>query len=227
MGGNFYNNGTLTVAPNGQTRLADGCVFNNQGTLKGAGNITGALATVNNFGTLKPGDPFGQMQISGNLNEASSGNMEIFVNGSQADQFGHLAVGGSLTLSGALQVVATNGFAAPVGTQLPIISCGSCSGVFTQTNIPVGTQLVYTNTGVLLVVTGAVPVQILAPRLNGSNFVFGFNTVTNQSYTIRQNDNLISPNWIFYTNFIGSGSITNISIDTSKSPENFYRVDQP
>jgi hypothetical protein len=227
MSGNFYNFGTLTAAANGQTKLADGCGFYNYGKLQGAGNITGALATVNNFGTLKPGDPFGRMQISGNLNEASSGNIEVFVAGSNPAQFGRVAVGGSLALSGNLQVIVTNGFAAPVGTQLAIISCASRTGVFTQTNIPVGTTLVYTNTGVLLVVTGPVPVQILGPRLNGSYFVFGFNTVMNQSYTIRQNDNLISTNWIFYTNFNGSGAITNISIDISKSPENFYRIDQP
>src|ERR1035441_5785631 len=60
-------------------------------------------------------------------------------------------------------------------------------GTFRSVNVPAGISVNYSNNGVYLVVVGAVPVQILAPQLAGTNFVFQFPTASGQSYTVQRN----------------------------------------
>jgi len=70
--------------------------------------------------------------------------------------------------------------------------------------------LTYSNTSVYLVVTGPVPVTIQSLHSTSGSFFFAFETQSNQSYTIQQNTNLATTNWLFYTNFSGNGSLMQV-----------------
>jgi len=71
-----------------------------------------------------------------------------------------------------------------------------------------------------------VPVQILSPKLTNGNFSFSFVALSGQSYTIQNKADLTGTNWADYTNFLGSGSITQIALPVTASNQ-FFRVRQP
>jgi uncharacterized repeat protein (TIGR01451 family) len=71
------------------------------------------------------------------------------------------------------------------------------------------------------------PVRILSPAKSGGNFIFSFQTFSNQSYTIQQNTNLLTTNWTLFSNFIGNGSIYQFSVPLSSSRQKFFRVREP
>ena len=80
---------------------------------------------------------------------------------------------------------------------------------------------------VFLVVTCAVPVQILSPRLSADAFNFGFNTISNRTHTVQFTTNLASPNWTLLTNFIGTGSLTFLVTPVTNATQRFFRVSEP
>jgi hypothetical protein len=63
--------------------------------------------------------------------------------------------------------------------------------------------------------------------LTNGKFSFGFNTQSNQSYTVQQNANLATTNWIFYTNFLGKGSLMGVLAPVTNNPQEFFRVSEP
>jgi hypothetical protein len=69
--------------------------------------------------------------------------------------------------------------------------------------------------------------QIQPPRLTGTNFNFNIGTVLYQGYTIQQNTNLTTTNWIDYTNLTGDGSSYQFQVPVSSRPQQFFRVRQP
>lgn len=71
------------------------------------------------------------------------------------------------------------------------------------------------------------PFIIQPPLLAGTNFAFSFSTISNQSYTVQQNMNLATTNWIFYTNFIGNGSLYQFLAPVSSTRQQFFRVSAP
>ena len=88
-------------------------------------------------------------------------------------------------------------------------------------------QLNYTSGGATLVVTGAVPVQIISPAITNGQFQFGFNTISNRSYTVQYKDDLTSGNWTFLTNFTGNGSYWQAPPPLPLVPQRFFRVSNP
>jgi hypothetical protein len=70
------------------------------------------------------------------------------------------------------------------------------------------------------------PPQML-PQDSGPGFSFGVQSVSNQSYTIQRNNDLTTANWIFYTNFIGNGSLMQLVAPVSSVPQRFFRVREP
>ena len=88
-------------------------------------------------------------------------------------------------------------------------------------------MLNYTPGGATLVVTGAVPVQIVSPIVASGGFQFGFNTITNRSYTIQFCDDLTTGNWTFLTNFIGSGTYWQAPPFPPLVQQRYYRVSNP
>jgi uncharacterized repeat protein (TIGR01451 family) len=71
------------------------------------------------------------------------------------------------------------------------------------------------------------PAQILSPMKSGGNFIFSFLALSNQSYTIQQTTNLLTPNWTLFSNFIGNGSIYQFSVPISSARQQFFRVREP
>ena len=66
------------------------------------------------------------------------------------------------------------------------------------------------------------PPQML-PQFSGTGFNFGFQSVSNQSYTIQRNDDLTTTNWIIFTNFTGDGSLLQLVSPVTNAPQRFFR----
>jgi len=81
--------------------------------------------------------------------------------------------------------------------------------------------------GYIAIARGPIPVILSAAQESGNNFSFSFQTVTNQSYTIQQNTNLLSTNWLNYTNITGNGSVYQFTAPLTNTPQRYFRVVEP
>lgn len=70
------------------------------------------------------------------------------------------------------------------------------------------------------------PSPTLAPGISGTNFCFSVPTISNLIYTIQQNTDLATTNWVFYTNFTGNGSLFQFVTPILNIPRQFFRVSQ-
>jgi hypothetical protein len=140
----FDNAGTVTIAAGGTfstfgldyiqsagTTTVDGTLVApnvevNGGSLTGSGTIQ---ANVINAGTVAPGDTFGTLTIQGNYTQTATGVLDIHISGANA--YGQLAVTGSATLSGTLQMSFVNGYVPAVGTDFQILTFADSAGSFT------------------------------------------------------------------------------------------------
>jgi hypothetical protein len=75
-------------------------------------------------------------------------------------------------------------------------------------------------------VSSVAPVEIQPPQLSGTNFIFSFQTVTNQSYTVLSTTNLASGTWTTNTIFIGDGTLKQLNVPSRKEAE-FFRIREP
>ncbi len=73
-------------------------------------------------------------------------------------------------------------------------------------SVIVSNDLGSVTSGATLVVTGTGPVKILAPTVTNGQFQFGFNTISNYTYTVQYEDSLATGTWTTLTNFTGTGS---------------------
>ena len=72
------------------------------------------------------------------------------------------------------------------------------------------------------------PSVIFSPRRVGTNFVFNFGTVSNQSYSVWANANLATTNWFSYTNLVGNGYVQKITTSITNGQKSFfYRLSSP
>ncbi|HZL78928.1 MAG TPA: L-type lectin-domain containing protein [Candidatus Limnocylindrales bacterium] len=72
------------------------------------------------------------------------------------------------------------------------------------------------------------PLVISSPRCDGTNFVFNFGTVSNQSYSVWANADLATSNWVSYTNLVGDGYVQKIATPiTNGQTSFFYRLSSP
>jgi hypothetical protein len=155
------------------------------------------------------------------------GAFNILLGGST--QFSQLAAGGNAGVSGAttLNVTLSNGYVPAIGTQFHILSCANFGGGFATLNVPAGISVNYSNNGVYLIVTGSTPVQLQTPKISGGNFAFSFATTNGLGYTVQQNTNLATANWVYYTNIIGNGSLYQFTSPLTNISQLFFRVRQP
>ena len=70
-------------------------------------------------------------------------------------------------------------------------------------------------------------ITLTGPHLSGTNFLFSFGTVINQTYTVQANPDLATTNWTFYTNLTGSGTLQQIVVPAQNPPQRFFRVRAP
>ena len=68
---------------------------------------------------------------------------------------------------------------------------------------------------------------VLSAQLSVATFLLSFQTVSGLNFTVQQNTNLSTTNWITFTNFIGDGSTTQFTKLTTNSAQLFFRVSQP
>jgi hypothetical protein len=223
-GGFFYQNaGTLQITP--------AIAFTNQYFYLEGGRVTGVGTVGDNYmfadgGVLAPGNPFGTLNVSGGLNLGGAFNVVL----GGPNQFSQLAVSGGVGVNynaATLNVTLTNGYVPAIGTQFQIISSASFGGGFATLNVPAGISVNYSNSGVYLIVTGSTRVQLQSPKISGGNFAFSFATTNGLGYTVQQNTNLATTNWVYYTNIIGNGSLYQFTSPLTNIPQLFFRVRQP
>jgi hypothetical protein len=101
------------------------------------------------------------------------------------------------------------------------------NGTFNKVMMPPGLQLNYNSGGATLVVTGAMPVQIISPAVTNGQFQFGFNTINNRSYTVQYKNDLTTGTWTFLTNFTGNGSYWQAPPFSPLAPQRYFRVSNP
>ena len=76
----------------------------------------------------------------------------------------------------------------------------------------------------VVLVTGP---QLFGTQWNGTNLVFNFGTLANQSYTVQQNTNLATASWTDCTNILGDGSVCQFTAPVTNAGQRFFRVRQP
>jgi autotransporter-associated beta strand protein len=125
-GDTTINGGLLQV--DGSIKSAN-TIVNTGGTLGGIGTIGGNVS--NNGGTVAPGDSPGTLTISGNFTQSATGTLLMQIAGTGAGQHDLLAVGGSASLNGTLQLVPLGGFTLQPGDKLALITAAAgVSGTF-------------------------------------------------------------------------------------------------
>ena len=194
------------------------------------GNNVQVVGDLNNDGSMNS-DP-GKFVISGNnFIQTTNGTLIIPIRGTNAAalEFGQLQVAGlgQITLAGTLVVQITNGYAPAIGATFSFLTSFQRNGTFNKVMLPPGMTLNYTPGGATLVVTGTVPVQIISPAVTNGKFQFGFNTISNRSYTVQYKDDLVSGTWTFLTNFTGDGSYWQAPPLSPLVAQRFYRASNP
>jgi PKD repeat protein len=71
------------------------------------------------------------------------------------------------------------------------------------------------------------PLVMVSPRADGTNFFFDFGTVQNQNYTVWASTNLATTNWVSYTNVVGDGYIQETAVPLTNGVESFFRLSSP
>lgn len=118
-GGLTIVNGNLTGAP----------VINN-GTLRGRGSVSGAIA-INTNATLAPGDPVGTLAAASANFVGATSRFDVKVGGGGVGQFGKLQTTGTVTLNNATLIANPAPFSTvTAGTVVEIVTAGTRSGVF-------------------------------------------------------------------------------------------------
>ena len=127
-GGTVVNSGTLIVGE--RSDLSNASIAGNTAVLPGAtlgghGIVTSAGRTLNNTGTVSPGNSIGTLTVGGNYVQGSNGNLAIEVTPTANDK---LAVAGTASLAGTVTVTGSPGNYVP--TRYTLLSSAARSGQF-------------------------------------------------------------------------------------------------
>jgi hypothetical protein len=231
------NAGTLEV----DGSFTDGSFTVNGGILDGTGTVS--AVTVNNGGTLKPGDSPGVLHVDGNLAMASgavfTSELDGPIPGSSYDQ---LQVSGSVNLNGATLNLQPN-FAASAGAAFIILvnnGPGAIAGTFA--GLPEGA--VFQAGGQYFSISyqaGSGNKNVVVTRVNSPGNLTRILSVpptavelfgaggTNATYTILANTNLTTTNWIDIGTAPanGSGSFFFYDSNVLVYPKRFYKILPP
>ena len=147
------------------------------GTLGGIGIVTG---DVTSSGNLSPGASPGLLTISGNYTQAGGGALSIEVAGLiSGTNFDRLAVSGTASLAGALNLTLTNGFYPPTNANFSFLTAATRLGAFDTFNYPsneVGMQVDYTTINASAQVINVRPgLPLFASQTNNELVLFNLN----------------------------------------------------
>jgi hypothetical protein len=147
----------LTIGPGITIDGGSGNIGSGSGTLVNEGTIAadgvGAfiaidVASFQNVGTLRVA-PGAVLSVTGDFTQAATGMLNIQIAGTEPDQFGQFAVGGTATLDGTLNISFVNGFIPTAGDIFEPITYGTISGSF-STVIGQGIAIEYDPSDVIL-----------------------------------------------------------------------------
>ena len=129
----------------------------NAGTTLGGSGTVGGI-TINVGGILAPGDSPGRLTVNGNYNQTSGGALNVEIGGvTPGTGFDQVAVSGSATVGGTLNLSLVNGFRPNVGQTFAIITSSSETGNFSTINSSGFTvRSDASNAGIVLTVTSVV-----------------------------------------------------------------------
>ena len=120
----------------------------NLSTLGGSGTITGTVIT---SGTTNPGNTLGTLHVNGNYAQTGGAvNIELGGNTLGVD-YDQLAVDGTATLGGALNVSLVNGYN-PISDQFVILQGGVINGRFASVTLPPNFTITYEANRVLVTI---------------------------------------------------------------------------
>jgi T5SS/PEP-CTERM-associated repeat protein/autotransporter-associated beta strand protein len=164
--------GTLTLTGNstysGPTTISfgklvvDGSIASavtvNSGAILGGSGTVGGI-TINSGGILAPGDSPGILTVNGNYTQQSGGVLNVELGGATAGTgFDQVAVSGSATVDGVLNLSLVNGFQPIMGQRFAIITSSSETGNFSTINSSgFAVRSDASNAGIVLTVTSGAP----------------------------------------------------------------------
>jgi hypothetical protein len=150
VGGGTTNSGQIVVSPGatiysglytqtgGTTSVNGGILVNgpfviNGGALTGSGNING---NVTNGAQVIPGGAgsTGQLTINGNYTQTAAAALDVELGGTAPAAIDEVAVSGTASLAGQLDVAMIGNFLPALGNTFPIMTFGTRSGNFATTN---------------------------------------------------------------------------------------------
>src|SRR5262249_40131562 len=128
------------------------------GVIRGGGTLDVSAATFTNAGTISPGLSPAILSVTGNCPFAPTAALEVEIGGHAAGtDYDRLAVSGTASLDGALNVTFLPGFCASSGDSFRVLAAGVRSGTFGSVHVAGKGNAVlaahYDATGVTLVTT--------------------------------------------------------------------------
>ena len=159
-GGNYTQTAGVTTVE-GSLNVTGGQVALQGGVLRGNGTVSGGVT--NTGGTTAPGSSAGKLTVTGNYTQSNNGVLKIEIGGLNATtEHDVLAVSGTATLGGELNVVPTGGFIPQIGQQFVILTANSVQQTFSTVTGP-GTYTVQYNPGNVVLTVATVPCNGFAP----------------------------------------------------------------
>ena len=148
-------------------------IFNHAAGAILRGNRTVGPGTMTNAGITAPGLSPGQLTISGNWSPTASAVLRIEMQGlTPVTQYDQLAVQGTATLGGKVEVTFLSGFVPAVGNSFVILTCTTaCNGTFSQVTAPQGRHfdVTYNPTNVTLVMNNVVDNGVFSDGFESGN----------------------------------------------------------
>jgi hypothetical protein len=195
----------------GATTVNSGVSFNNSGTVEIRNGILAA---------------------NGGYTSTSNALLSCALGGTTAGTgYGRLQVAGAVTLNGALSVDLTNGFSPALNDSFTVLTAGTRNGTFANFFYPsnaVTMQLSNTASSVIVRVTDVVTVipqpMLLPPEISGTNFKLIWTAVSNTTYRVEFNSNLVPSNWNALPGDVIGVSNTATKLDPLTPSNRLYRV---
>ena len=205
--------------------------FDNAGTFRrsaNSGTTTISGVPFNNYGVVDLQS--GILSSFGGYFSASNSMLSSAIGGTNAGSgFAQLQVSGTVAVNGGLGVSLANGFTPALNDSFTLVTAGSRSGAFASFSYPsnlVTMQLSNTTNSVIVQVTGvANPAPfLLPPQISGTNVTLTWTAVSNLTYRLEFNPNLIPSNWNALAGDVTSLSNLASKVDLLMPTNGFYRV---
>ncbi len=229
--GEINNYGKLEVIETRSLFLGNGAGINHQGGMfVGNGTVNTPTMSFTNDGNIRPGAPSGIMRITGCYQQLPAGKLTIAIGGlAVATQYSRLAVSGTATLDGTLELELANGYQVSVGDSFRVMDFGAATGQFAQVIGPPSKKVEflarYKETGVDVIVVQSAnraPVAQNDSATTQMNRALILNVLSND---VDGNDDPLRVTALALANTIGKVEISGDSSVTYTPRENFYGGD--